>query len=135
MAVTQLRGHDSHGNPVAVGDRDTDNVIVGFIDEGGLAWESVYERDLAVTAGRYDDAMTAWKREYGSEMVAKNDDGSFRAIVCPNPWAIAKEVCLNPQNVNAAADSAVEGFLFAARLRGDRRNAALIAAIHKLARG
>lgn len=116
MAVTQLRGYDSHGKPVTIGDRDTDNVLVGFIDEDGLAWESAYERDLAVTAGRYSDAMIAWKRDHYPEFVRKGDDGKV-TILYPNPWAIAKAVCLDAQNVDAAADAAVKAHLFEARLR------------------
>lgn len=113
---TKTTGRDSHGNAVTLGGRDTDNVPVGFIDGDGLGWESVRERDLAVTAGRYLDAMIAWKRDCGGEIVRRGADGSV-TILYPNPWAIAKAVCLDPANVNDAADNAVSDYLFEIRLR------------------
>lgn len=49
-------GWDSHGVPVGIGDTDTDGYYVGWIDEEGIAWESVRERDVAIVCGKWRDA-------------------------------------------------------------------------------
>lgn len=74
-----------------------------FIDEQGVSWESVREHDLAITAGRYADAV----RE--AELT---DAEQF-----PNPWQIAREVCVDPENIKDAADEAIKARLFDSRLR------------------
>jgi hypothetical protein len=43
-------GLDTHGQPVRLGERDSDGYLVGYIDEHGLAWESLTEK-LAATHG------------------------------------------------------------------------------------
>jgi hypothetical protein len=37
-------GLDTHGQPVRLGERDRDGYLVGYIDEHGLAWESLTEK-------------------------------------------------------------------------------------------
>lgn len=44
-----------------VGETDSMGYRVGWIDEQGDCWVSEYERDLAITAGRYIDAKREWK--------------------------------------------------------------------------
>lgn len=50
-------GIDSHRQPVRLGERDTDGRIVGYIDEDGVAWESLAERIVAQRAGRLFEAL------------------------------------------------------------------------------
>jgi hypothetical protein len=40
-------GIDLYGQPVRLGERDTDGHLVGYIDGAGLAWESLAERIVA----------------------------------------------------------------------------------------
>lgn len=54
-AKVRTEGQDADGMPVKVGEYDTSGFLVGYIDEGGLSWESREERDLAVGAGRIFD--------------------------------------------------------------------------------
>jgi hypothetical protein len=50
-------GHDGMGRPVKLGDLDSDGTPVGFIDDGGLSWESEDERHAAVGAGVIEQAL------------------------------------------------------------------------------
>lgn len=87
-----------------------------YTDEQGVVWDSVREHDLAVTAGRYADAMIEWKRQHGHKLLEKHDDGTI-TILHPNPYEIAKRVCVDPDNVNDAGHEAVDAWLFDLRLR------------------
>ena len=51
-------GVDASGQPVRLGERDSGGRIVGFIDEQGLAWESLRERIVAVQGNRLAEALT-----------------------------------------------------------------------------
>jgi hypothetical protein len=53
----RIAGIDSRRQPVRLGERDTEGRIVGYIDEYGLAWESLTERIVAQRAGRLFDAL------------------------------------------------------------------------------
>ena len=48
---------DGSGEPVRLGERDSGGHIVGYIDEQGLAWESLRERILAVSGTRLAEAL------------------------------------------------------------------------------
>ena len=50
-------GIDSHGQPVRLGEHDTSGHLVGYIDEHGLAWESLTEQLVAAHAGRLSEAL------------------------------------------------------------------------------
>jgi hypothetical protein len=50
-------GIDSHGEPVRLGERDTSGYLVGYIDDDGLAWESLRERIVAIQGQRLADAL------------------------------------------------------------------------------
>jgi hypothetical protein len=50
-------GIDTHRQPVRLGERDTDGHIVGYIDDDGLAWQSLAERIVAERAGHLFDAL------------------------------------------------------------------------------
>lgn len=97
-------GTDIDGNKRSLGDRDTMGYIVGFIDDDGNCWETLAERDGAITAGRYQDAMIAWERGGRQEPV-------------PRATLIAREVCLDPANVPNAVKEAREGWAFIVRYR------------------
>jgi hypothetical protein len=43
-------GIDGHGHPVRLGERDSAGYLVGYIDEHGLAWQSLNERIVPFTA-------------------------------------------------------------------------------------
>jgi hypothetical protein len=43
---------------VRLGERDSDDYLVGYVDEAGLAWESLRERLVATAAGKLVDALT-----------------------------------------------------------------------------
>ncbi len=58
-------GLDSNGQPVKLGERDSEGYFVGWIDENGLAWESRRFRDEAVGCGRLLDAFIAWNSTGG----------------------------------------------------------------------
>jgi hypothetical protein len=51
-------GIDLHRQPVRLGERDTDDHLVGYVDEHGHAWESLTERLVATLGGRLFDALT-----------------------------------------------------------------------------
>jgi hypothetical protein len=53
----RIAGIDSHRQPVRLGERDSDGHIVGYIDEQGVAWESLAERIVARHGGRLFDAL------------------------------------------------------------------------------
>lgn len=95
-------GKDVDGIPRRLGDRDSMGHIVGFIDEDGNCWETVAERDGAITAGRYQDAMIEWESKGGEK---------------PDPTVIAIETCFDRGNVTAAADEAQKGWEFILRYR------------------
>jgi hypothetical protein len=50
-------GVDSRREPVRLGERDSSGHLVGYIDEHGLAWESLIERIVAVHGQRLAEAM------------------------------------------------------------------------------
>jgi hypothetical protein len=50
-------GIDSGGEPVRLGERDSTGHLVGYVDQHGLAWESLTERIVAVHGHRLADAM------------------------------------------------------------------------------
>jgi hypothetical protein len=50
-------GVDASGQPVRLGERDSAGHIVGYIDEQGLAWESLTERIVALHGGRLAEAL------------------------------------------------------------------------------
>ena len=54
----RIAGIDSHREPVRLGERDTDGHIVGYIDQQGLAWESLRERIVAVQGNRLAEALS-----------------------------------------------------------------------------
>lgn len=45
---------------LTLGDTDCDGVPVGYIDNGGLSWESRLEHDTACTSGRFMEAVERW---------------------------------------------------------------------------
>lgn len=51
-------GVDSHRWPVRLGELDSQGYLVGYIDEDGLAWESLRERIIAVHGQRLAEAMS-----------------------------------------------------------------------------
>ena len=102
--MSQQNGQDTHGSPVTLGEIDTDGIKVGFIDQQGLAWESVEERDLALTAGRYQDAIIAW-RSSGKPWAEIDDKGKV-SLHCPSATQIAAETCLSKANRSKAARAA-----------------------------
>jgi hypothetical protein len=48
---------DSSRQPVRLGERDTTGHLVGYIDEHGVAWESLAEQIVARHRGRLFDAL------------------------------------------------------------------------------
>jgi hypothetical protein len=50
-------GVDARGQPVRLGERDSAGHIVGYVDEQGLAWESLTERIVAVHGNRLAEAL------------------------------------------------------------------------------
>jgi hypothetical protein len=50
-------GIDGRGQPVRLGERDAGGHLVGYIDEQGLAWESLGEQIVAVHGGRIAEAV------------------------------------------------------------------------------
>lgn len=60
--VSLTSGIDIDGNPVSLGDKDTKGNFVGYIDEHGLAWESILERDIAMSFEPWDVAYLDWVR-------------------------------------------------------------------------
>jgi hypothetical protein len=50
-------GVDLTGQPVRLGERDGSGHIVGYIDEQGLAWESLAERIVAIQGHKLADAI------------------------------------------------------------------------------
>jgi len=77
--------------------------IVGFIDDNYNCWETLAERDGSVTAGRYSDAMIEWERD--------------KTKPRPNALEIAKEHCLDADNVPLAVQEANESWEFIVALR------------------
>lgn len=56
-APRRTAGIDSHGQPVRLGEYDSTGHLVGYIDDDGLAWESLRERILAVCGHGLEDAL------------------------------------------------------------------------------
>jgi hypothetical protein len=50
-------GIDSHGQPGRLGGRDSGGYIVGYIDDQGLAWQSLAEQLVATRAGLLAEAL------------------------------------------------------------------------------
>ena len=48
---------DGSGQPVRLGERDSSGHLVGYIDEQGVAWESLTERIVAIDGQRLAEAM------------------------------------------------------------------------------
>ena len=57
-------GLDLHGEPVRLGEHDSAGYLVGYVDEAGLAWESLRERLVARAAGRIVDALSLQGSEH-----------------------------------------------------------------------
>ena len=51
-------GVDGSGQRARLGERDSAGHIVGYIDEHGLAWETLRERIVAVQGNRLAEALT-----------------------------------------------------------------------------
>lgn len=100
----RTEGVDVDGVSRKLGERDSMGHIVGFIDDDYNCWETIAERDGALTAGRYQDAMQEW-------------ENSGKKDLRPNPLQIAKEVCLDPDNVPAAVYEAKECWEFLLKVR------------------
>jgi hypothetical protein len=101
--IGKSEGVDVNGNRCKLGDRDSMGHIVGFIDDDYNCWETLAERDGSLTAGRYSDAMTEWERD--------------KSKPCPNPLEIAKETCLDPENVPLAVEEAKDSWEFIIAMR------------------
>lgn len=98
-------GVDMDGEPVRLGERDSMGHVIGYIDEDtGSCWESLQERDCSVTAGRYDEALVAWRKA-----------GSRGAQ--PDPEEFARQLCKDPANWERAAKEAREQSAFYEGLR------------------
>jgi hypothetical protein len=52
-------GLDTNGQPVRLGEFDSDGHIVGYIDNDGLSWESEKECYIAIAVGRIGDHIKA----------------------------------------------------------------------------
>jgi len=50
-------GIDGRGQPVRLGERDATGHLVGYIDEQGLAWQSLGERLVAIHGSRLAEAL------------------------------------------------------------------------------
>jgi len=50
-------GIDGHGEPVRLGERDSTGHLAGYIDQHGLAWQSLAERVVAVCGHRLAEAI------------------------------------------------------------------------------
>lgn len=50
-------GLDSERTPVRLGERDSSGHLAGYIDESGLAWESLTEQLVATHGGRLAEAL------------------------------------------------------------------------------
>lgn len=83
-------GTDVDGKPRELGEIDSMGSFIGYIDEDGDCWESLHERDLALTAGRAHDAYIEWNRSGG---VLGEE---------PNIREIAERVCQNPDHIEEA---------------------------------
>lgn len=78
------------GRTLRLWDYDSAGYQIGYIDEDGCCWESCRERDLAITEGRFRDAVI--------------QDGS--GLKLPNALEIAKRECRDPDNIEDAAKAA-----------------------------
>jgi hypothetical protein len=92
--LNRTTGYDIDGNPVSLGDTDSSGREVGYIDLAGTAWESLEERDIATTCGRYLEAWNRWNRTGG--LLGKQ----------PDPREIALRECYDLDNVEVAAEEA-----------------------------
>lgn len=102
--IGRTAGVDANGQPVRLGEFDSMGHIVGYIDEEGSCWESLRERDCSTTAGRFEEAMTLFRRG--------------ESTVRPDPDEFAREHCKDPGNHEEAAREAREQVEFYDRLRG-----------------
>jgi hypothetical protein len=60
-ATNSLRqGQDSAGESVLLGEKDSQGQTVGFIDNDGLAYQSIFERDLIRCQEAIEDELRAW---------------------------------------------------------------------------
>ena len=82
-------GIDTSGNPVALGDIDSDGVFVGYIGIDGCVFESRVERDRAIGAGRLNDAFI---------------EASKTGATPPNPIDVLLGAGVLPQNFGEALD-------------------------------
>ena len=77
------------GQTHELGEYDCWDCFVGWID-GGTCWESVTERDVAITVARFSEAWFLWNRcggILGTE---------------PNPEAFALEICFEAASIDEA---------------------------------
>jgi hypothetical protein len=92
--LQRTTGYDIDGTPVVLGDTDSSGRPVGYIDLEGTAWESLQERDIATTCGRYLEAWNQWNKT-GGLLGAE-----------PDPWDAALRECYSLENLEAAAQAA-----------------------------
>jgi hypothetical protein len=92
--VSLTEGVDTDGNLVRLGGEDSKGYPIGYIDEHGLAWESILERDIAMSFEPYDVAYLDWirgvKRRKPSLWWA-----AFRHSLIKNPrhlWRVVKGI-------------------------------------------
>lgn len=99
----RFTGRDTDGRRVTLGELDSHGVVVGWIDHNGLAWASCRERDYSLTSGAYADALKGWNSRDPEQ--------------APCPFAYARAICVDPANVEGAAEAAVADAVFWERLR------------------
>jgi len=58
-------GVDANGEPVRLGEISTTGCFVGYIDEGGVDWESREEHDVSKGSCALYDAFIVWNRTGG----------------------------------------------------------------------
>lgn len=92
--LNRTTGYDIDGTPISLGEIDSSGSEVGYIDLEGTAWESLEERDIATTCGRYLDAWNRWNITGG--LIGKE----------PDPWEIALRECYDLDNAEVAAEEA-----------------------------
>jgi hypothetical protein len=67
----RIAGIDGLGRPVRLGEFDSQGYLVGYIDEDGLAWESLRERIVAICGNRLADAMALPYEHPGRDQAMK----------------------------------------------------------------
>jgi hypothetical protein len=84
-------GKDAGGVVRELGDTDSMGHFIGWIDTDGSCWESVRERDCALTAGRFREAMSDWNRT-GGLLGEKPEARKFAERVCVSPDSVEEAV-------------------------------------------